>query len=303
VPAETTSFPIRDVSGWRVAGVEQIGDDEKEWLEDLDGVLWLFKPRTERPDRVQGEDWAEKIAAELARRLSLPAAQVELAVRNGRSGSISRNVVPQGYTIQTGAVLIAGRLPDYQPRTRSREGHSLAMACEVLADAVAPQGSPDLVLMSAVDVFAGFLVFDALIANQDRHEENWSVLLPVDAEKIATLSPSYDHATSLGFNLTDSTRVRLLGETGGVARWARRGLATRFEADLDGTRPSLVTLARRACAQASAEARKFWLLKVSELDDGEVRPIVQSVPHMSDPARTFATALVMENRRRLLDGA
>lgn len=54
---------------------------------------------------------------------------------------------------------------------------------------------------SAYDVFAGYLVFDAWISNQDRHEANWSILHSPDGERY--LAPSYDHAASLGSGLDD----------------------------------------------------------------------------------------------------
>ena len=58
---------------------------------------------------------------------------------------------------------------------------------------------------TAFDVFAGFVLLDAWIANQDRHDNNWSVLIPGTWPRPATLlSGSYDHASSLGFADPDS---------------------------------------------------------------------------------------------------
>ena len=56
--------------------------------------------------------------------------------------------------------------------------------------------------------------------------------------------PSYDHATSLGFQLLDARRRRIL-EGPGIADWAERGKATRFE---DGMECSLVEYATSALA-------------------------------------------------------
>jgi len=55
-----------DVSRWEVESYEPGGQDPVAWLIDPDGTRWLFKPAIVRSDRRQGEDWAEKIAAELA---------------------------------------------------------------------------------------------------------------------------------------------------------------------------------------------------------------------------------------------
>lgn len=47
---------------------------------------------------------------------------------------------------------------------------------------------------------------DALIGNTDRHQENWGV---IEAGR-RRLSPTFDHASSLGFLLDDSARVERL---------------------------------------------------------------------------------------------
>jgi serine/threonine protein kinase HipA of HipAB toxin-antitoxin module len=47
----------------------------------------------------------------------------------------------------------------------------------------------------ADDVFLGYLMLDAWIANLDRHHENWGLVLTKDIT--GHLAPSYDHASSL----------------------------------------------------------------------------------------------------------
>ena len=66
----------------------------KLWLLDDHDRRWLFKPvKTHQNGHRQGEDWSEKAAAELATRLAIPCAQVELAVRGELEGSIDRKSV------------------------------------------------------------------------------------------------------------------------------------------------------------------------------------------------------------------
>lgn len=61
--------------------------------------------------------------------------------------------------------------------------------------------------LTAFEAFTGYLVLDALVANQDRHEENWAVLRPLPGGGEVTLAGSYDHGSSLAFNLTDARRI------------------------------------------------------------------------------------------------
>jgi hypothetical protein len=224
-------FTQMDVSSWRVRYEEPAGGDEKEWLTDPDGQNWLFKPVTEhrREGFVQGENWSEKVSAEVAALLGVPCARVELAVRSGRLGSISLDLKPAAWQLQPGSVLLA-QTPDYIPGDKQRRGHSLVNIEHALEGFGPPPGATVPDSFTAFDVFAGFLVLDAWIANRDRHDENWAVLLPPppDDATAGMLGGSYDHATSLGFNLQDADRERRLRD-GTVRAWAMRGDAYRFE--------------------------------------------------------------------------
>lgn len=81
-----------------------------------DSMKWLFKPPTEKNGFRQGEDWSEKVRSEIARLISVPCAEIQLAVRSGRPGSISRNLRPQGWEMQSGSLLLAEAMPSSVPR-------------------------------------------------------------------------------------------------------------------------------------------------------------------------------------------
>lgn len=89
----TESFVSVDVSGWRAAGVEQLGTKPKQWLRDDRDRLWLWKATTTNLSaagrHAKGDDWAERIVTEIARQLSLPVAMTELAMRAGQPGTVS----------------------------------------------------------------------------------------------------------------------------------------------------------------------------------------------------------------------
>ena len=64
----------------------------------------------------------------------------------------------------------------------------------------------------ATDVFVGYLLLDALIANTDRHHANWAILLRPSqgGMRQAGLAPTFDHASSMGRELTDARRQEKL---------------------------------------------------------------------------------------------
>ena len=145
------------------------------------------------------------------------------------------------------------------------------------------------------------MLLDAWVANRDRHDNNWAVLRPVMASgDPLRLCGSYDHASSLGFNVTDQASSRLV-EQQRVMTWCEKGTAWRFERDPGRPIPTLVEMAARALRLASPEARRYWPERLRQVDPDEVVQVLARVPKMSDPARTFAGKILEVNRRRVLD--
>lgn len=298
---EEPQFAVIDVSQWEITGEETAGAEAKFWLEEPGTQRrWLFKTVTVKDQHVHGEDWAEKAASHLARLLGIPGAEVEMAVRGTTKGAISLSLKPRPYQMQPGRVLLETRAaPGYVHRSGGmiHPGHSPDNIRAALEGVLPPPGCNVPFASTAYDIFAGYVLFDAWIANQDRHDHNWSVLSPATSEAgPMRLSGSYDHASSLAFNEQDGRRETLLARPGGVEKWCTRGRANRFEG-----RPLLVDAAAIALDRASCDARNYWLEQLEHIRDGQVEAILSRVPRMSDAARTFAVRVLEINRGRILD--
>jgi len=303
-------FPVVDVSSWDVIADETSGSEEKYWLREPDGEQkWLFKAVRVRDDHVHGEDWAEKAVAHLAGLLGVPCARIELATLDESQGLISADLCPKFYELQHGQILLEDRGAEgYEHRTggRAHPGHSLENIKAALSDVGAqPPDGCDLPFDgSGFDVFAGFLVLDAWVANTDRHDNNWAVLRPQMGSVVAPMRVcgSYDHASSLGFNVPDD-RCRRMLEAGEAAikTWCGRGYADRFDLGPGPARRTLVDLAVKGLSIASDAAREYWPRRLREVDEQEVRRVLDRIPTMSDPARRFAMSVLEVNRRRVLD--
>lgn len=307
-------YPTYDVTDWLVTDVEPAGNDVKYWLRGPAGEAeeqsWLFKQVTVKQipakgggDRryQQGEDWAEKVSSELARLVNLPAARVELASRDGVPGLLSRDTKPQGWALHGGGVLLAAIDDRYRPKTESdrrdnRIGHNLDNVYDVLGDVSPPPGWAAPLGFTAFDLFAGFLLFDAWIANRDRHESNWALLQ--DGDDALYLSPSFDHGAALGSGVEGPYRARLLESDGGVDGWCRRGTAHRFE---DSSDVPLVTLARHALERATEGAREHWVRNVTEIAPEEWQTVLNRVPSLSVVTSRFTDTLLRINQERIRD--
>ena len=289
-------FSVLDVSEWEVDTYEPSGRAEHPWLLDPEGAAWLFKPCTVRPDRREGEDWAEKIAAELASAVGLPAATVQMAVRDSVPGCVSRDVKPAAdWEMQNGAVPLGKVVHNFSVKARDRTGYNLANVASVLSSAGVPPGCALPRWMNGFDLFCGFLIFDAYVANQDRHEENWSVLR--DPAGSLMLAPSYDHGSALAFNLLDPKREKILAGSPDLRQWVGKASALRFEG---GRHTSLVDHAFDALQQANPQTGRFWKDRIKSIDDSTVEAIIAATPEMSALARTFSLRLLVINRERLL---
>ena len=299
---EEPPFPVIDVTGWEITDEETSGAEAKFWLEEPGTqVRWLLKSVTVKAGHVHGEDWAEKAASRLGRLLGVPCAHVELAVWRNEPGCISQNLRPHSYQMQPGQAQLEGcNAPGYVHHSKGKEhpGHTLTNIRRALAGAMPPPGCDLPFGATAFDMFAGYVLFDAWIANQDRHDNNWSVLIPstATASEPTRLSGSYDHASSLAFGVQDSRREMLLGEQGGVERWCARGRASRLE-----NRPGLVEAAVEALELASTEARAYWPQQLELVSWEDAARVLAGIPRMSDAARTFAGRVLEVNRRRVLD--
>lgn len=233
-----------DVSEWVVLRVEQRGSTRNLWLEEPgSGAEWLHKDTTIPANGIeQGEDWSEVLSTQVARMLGIPAARTRMCRRNGRRGSLSLSIHLDGHDLYEGLVAMErAELPDYVPheegepavdpnrRGVKRPGHTLGNIRIALDGVSAPPGFEGPSEVTGFDVFAGYMLLDAVIANQDRHEQNWSVLTPRLTTSPELLAPTYDHASSLGFNLRDDVRSRCARDRARLERWAERGTAGRFE--------------------------------------------------------------------------
>ena len=168
------------------------------------------------------------------------------------------------------------------------------LATEIATHLGMPAAQVRMAYWSGMD---GILTLDALIANTDRHHENWGALARGSERWLA---PTFDQGTCLGFEGSDEMRLRYLEQASGhgMDLWVRRGRSNHFEG-----RPGLVELAAEALQRVPAQVARHWLERVEAFDLEWWRDTLESVPQhrMSHPARNFAFEVVRLNRERLLD--
>ena len=301
------SFPVITVQLHSSTQLEQLGTKAKFWYQSGDNCQMLFKEG--RPGT--GENWAEKVCCEIARLLAVPHAEYELAIFNEKQGVVSPSFVPKNGRLILGNELLASTDSSYQTSVRYKSAqHVLNRVIVVLqrTSIETPRNwSKPSAINNAVGVFAGYLLLDALVGNQDRHDENWGVVaaasLDGTGDKLA-LAPTFDHASSLGRNETDENRrARLITIDDGysIEKYVEKARSGLFENK--GSKKSMGGLqAFRECAKLELSAGQYWLERLREIKDSDFSDIIGSIPDsfISQDAREFANAMLRINRNRLL---
>lgn len=288
-------FPIIQLTEASVLYDEPMGTKDKFWCQvpgESGGGHWLFKQPRQQQENI--EHLAEKIACELAGLVQVPCARVELAEYKGVRGSISLDIRSAGEALVHGNEIIAGRVVGYDLQKRRRTSdHTFERIRQAILEVCGGRCQEDL------RQFAGYLVLDALIGNTDRHHENWAFLKREAGPTEHRLAPSFDHASSLGREMRDERRVRLVGERM-IAEYLRKGVGAIHLQEAEGEKITPLELVNRM-ATRFPECFCPSLIKVANVTDEAIACIVERIPvgWISAAQKDFAVAVVHESRQQL----
>ena len=285
---------------------EQMGSKEKFWFVYPDTQeVWLVKFARNNT----GENWSEKLAAEVAQLLGVPHALVELGVLDGRPLSLTKNFLGAGETLIHGNELLSRVDSTYPTRDRNygvrehtlRAVHDALVENKIQLATVAPP-----VLKNAFAMFVGYLLLDALIGNTDRHHENWAIVASGSGpSRILELAPSYDHASSLGREHLDSKRIHILNTTDkqrDISSYCRKARSA-FYPDGGTGKPLSCMMAFEYACRFDSGATTYWSNRIAHISTNSFRQLIRQVPEqcMSQAAREFTLAVLQENHKILLE--
>ncbi|MCG5531219.1 HipA domain-containing protein [Halorhodospira halochloris] len=289
---------------------EPMGSKDKFWIERPgDHLPWLFKYSRISAGETTGEHWSEKVACELAERLEVPHATVELASFENTWGSISRKFTDLNddhVELVHGNEILAGCIPEYdRDRRFGQRQHTLE---NILYALQAVMRQEEESLRRAYLGIGGFVVLDALILNVDRHHENWGVFRNTSLDDGGVghfLAPSFDHASSLARDVSVEKlrRWKQNGEEDWRAEWyARRGKGAVFIKDTEHKGANPLRLAELA-ARTWPEYVAPWLEHLASLDEEDVKSPLWKLPACSieQEQREFAAKLISYTYNRLLE--
>ena len=314
-----TRLDVGESRGTRPKAWVRIPPEHEPWL------LKIPRPNT-------GEHWAEKIAAEIGTLIGVECAQVELArcseqlplghprqddqerpprqTPSGLLATICRSFLPDAQTTTAehhffhGWEVLQHVVDGYDTALRfGQRDHNIKNISTALAQwmgvgTMNPMPRWDYVM----EDLASYALLDGIVGNTDRHHENWMIAWVIDqGDMFIEIMPSFDHASSLGRELTDERRRQIL-ESDRVSRYVRRGRGAVYPNVRHQRAPSPLRLARLLCRWRPSFTRKT-LDRIRRLSEPDVRAAVQRVPSefMSDTAKEFACQVVLTSKKELLE--
>ncbi len=149
----------------------------------------------------------------------------------------------------------------------------------------------------ALDIFIGYLVFDALIGNTDRHHQNWAWIWCTTTIQFL-LAPTFDHASSLGRELTDEKRKMILRKKGrnNIEDYAKKARTPFFKNSKQNK--TLTTYEGLEYISSNySRVLSYWIEKFLAIKDEEITSIIDpiSASLMTDAHKEFTQAFIKQN--------
>ena len=205
------------------------GRSEKQWLQSEKGEIGLFKYPKSNPEtnEVTTEYVSEHLAHRIGELIGVETALVEIGTYKGRIGCMSYCINKSNEAIIEGATFITRKHPDFDlnlmQETSSGRYYCFDHFLEINEDT------------QLVNRWIQMMLFDYIIGNSDRHQNNWAFLFKYADERrkdlLYRVCPLYDNGSSLCSYVTESEVKALLGKD-----------QNRFEALVDRQSKSMIRI-------------------------------------------------------------
>lgn len=275
--------------------LEHQGTKQKFWINKK-----LFKV-----GKVHGENWAEILSYKLSKLLDIPSAEYEPVtfVLAGESirGTLSLNFVDDGERLINANELLSGWLGNEYDQTKRYKHKAYTFSRSLALFKVLKGQVQSKYNLQPVQQMIGYLIFDVLIGNQDRHHENWGFIASLDGSLY--LAPSYDHGASLACRLSKKERKgRLITQDKGyqIEHFAQKATSAFYG---DGGRLLKTYKLAELCIQKYPQESLFWIEKIRDLTQENFLSVVDVLEDswMSPIEKEFTLKLLQTNQKYLAE--
>ena len=259
---------------------------EKYWIDLPELGRCLFKLEE---DGTNGA-WVEKITSELAQAIGIPTAIYEFAqLPDGRNGILSPNYLQPNCRERSGKIYLDER---FGTKKYLYTIENVLTTIDRLGLTLSNCSSLPSQIKSSSDLFAGYLLFDFLVDNCDRHFENWGIQID-NLSGRKQLLPNYDNGLGLGFLLFEDEL-----DSADPASYVMNQ-ASAFQKSRGRSLPMVELLAETIAVKTVAA--QAWSQQIAVIEPELVTGLFQRIPDgwMSRSAQFFAIELIDFNRQQI----
>jgi len=175
------------------------------------------------------EFWSEIIASEIGQSLGFDTLHYDVAWKDDRLGCLSKSMInPQKEELQEGYKWLTGFNPKYDINDNE------AYTFQAIERMLTTQFKKNDFIINLIKT----IVFDSIIGNEDRHQENWGIIVTsqqlvdngtifrrkkTSSEASYSFTPIYDSGSSMGRELTDVKVEQMLTDNVQLEAYIKRG--------------------------------------------------------------------------------
>lgn len=220
-----------DISNWEEHPYFNTGGtrDKSVYESPEDYQLYYFKTSLKKEAKdYTYEFWSEIIASEIGSYLGFDVLHYDVAYHDGALGCLSRSMIePNVSQLFEGYKWLSVDIPGYD--TEDKEAYTFQLIEKMMNNRFPNSGF--------VEKLISTIIFDSIIGNEDRHQENWGII--VSQKRVARTkgfrktvylvqtkfdySPIYDSGSSLGRELLEEKVNRMLKDNNELEAYIRRG--------------------------------------------------------------------------------
>lgn len=194
-----------------------------------DGCLYYFKTSLKKKViDYKYEFWSEIIASEIGKAVGLNILHYDVAWKEDRLGCLSKSMInPQIEELQEGYKWLTGFDDRYDINDKD------AYTFQIIERLLTTRFKHENFIKDMIEI----IVFDSIIGNEDRHQENWSIIVINKLVQKNTLflrkeaftetsykfAPIYDSGSSMGRELTDTKVAQMLTDNVQLEAYVNRG--------------------------------------------------------------------------------
>ncbi|PGX79611.1 phosphatidylinositol kinase [Bacillus thuringiensis] len=311
-----------DISSWKYENINVSGSKEKRWYRSLDkNQLALFKlPISMTSDSSPGEGestgevWSEKICSEIGNYIGFPTHNVDIGALLIDDEAIEYYGL-NGKDIKTGDKVFGALCWSFLDEAKDSlvEGADMIMDFDETYDRDTLQGKHEIYNFDLlyrlfdengiIDHLFQMILFDTLIGNTDRHQDNFGVIRNEENGR-QKFAPLYDNSSSLGREMNEG-RIKLMLRDENMFNsyifGKKSSTLIRWEESWTKKKLNIIEFYENVKKAHPQEVNKH-LSNVAKLTDEVLESIIYKVPPivMSEPKKELVNKILRTRRDYLI---